>query len=163
MAQPITKIVQPADFEAKQEALQVSELRKELAANQAVLAEGLHLLRAMHERGLLELLAALFEQGDKVMERLVDLLSKPGAANGLKVMIAVADSLGSYDAEAVKKLLNGVSRGLEAASSVPAPQKSVGVFDLLKHMQDPDVSAAIHAGFAFLKGVGQSLRSGGAV
>ncbi len=159
MAQAISKIAQPTDFEAKQEAAQLYGLISQLSTHADVLSEGMHLLRAMHDRGILELLTALFERGDQVGLQLMQILGESGSANALRVLMAAAGSVGSYNAEAVTKSLKSISDGLESALAAQVPEKPLGVFDVFKLLKDPDVATAVNTAFAFLKGFGQSLSS----
>jgi uncharacterized protein YjgD (DUF1641 family) len=159
MAEAITKIAQSPDVEKTKVTAQLSELISQLSTNTDVLSEGLNLLQAMHRRGVLELLTALFERGDKLAVQWMEILAQPGSVNVLKLVMAVADGLTSYDAEAVNRSLKSLSGGLDSALAAPRPEKPLSVFDILKLTRDPDVAIAVNAGFAFLRGVGQSLSS----
>jgi uncharacterized protein YjgD (DUF1641 family) len=163
MAQPIQKIVRPVKSEAELEAERLAEVRKETAADADGLIEALKLLQAMHDRGALELVAAIFQRGDRVLNILVDILAQPGATNALKNVIAVAEAFGQVDAESILKYGKGVSAGLANASKFAhaaesAASKPLGIVELVKQLKDPDVSAAVRVGLAFLKGFGQTVR-----
>lgn len=159
MAQSIQNIVRPIKTEAELEADRLAEVRKQTAADADGLMDGLKLLQAMHDRGVLELLVALFDRGDKVMRSLVDILDKPGATNTLKMAMTAMQTVSEIDSEAMLKGLNGFSAGIQNAMDAPRQSRPLGVFELMRQVKDPDVSAAVHAGLAFLKGMGQTLRS----
>jgi uncharacterized protein YjgD (DUF1641 family) len=159
MAQAIQNIVHPIKTEAEREVDRLAEVRKQTATDADGLIEGLKLLQAMHDRGILELLVALFDRGDKVMKSVVDILGQPGATNTLKTAMTAMQTFSQYDPAAIMKYLNGFSAGVENALGTPTPSRPLGVFELMRQLKDPDVSAAVGVGLAFLKGVGQALRN----
>ena len=159
MAQSIKSIVRPIKTEAEQEADRLAEVRKQTAVDADGLIEGLKLVQAMHDRGVLELLVAVFDRGDKVMRRLVDILEQPGATNTLRAAITAMQTFSQVDPATITKCLNAFSAGVENALETPRQSRPLGVFELMREIKDPDVSAAIHTGLAFLKGVGQAIRN----
>jgi uncharacterized protein YjgD (DUF1641 family) len=157
VAQAIQQIVRPVKSEAEIEAERLAQVRKQTALDADGLVEGLKLLQAMHDRGVLELLVAVFERGDRVLQKLVDFAAQPGTTQVMKNLAVAMEMWSQLDSGDIQKLAHGVSSGLASAKEVSAP-KPIGVFELLRELKDPDVSAAVRAVLAFLKGFGQTLR-----
>ncbi|GEO27715.1 hypothetical protein AAC03nite_35000 [Alicyclobacillus acidoterrestris] len=160
MANAITTIVRPVKTAADLEAEKLAQVRTETAADADGLIEGMKLLQAMHDKGLLEILVALFDRGDKVMNKLVDLLSTPGASNALQTALAAMQGMSKIDGTAVAKSLDGLTAGLDRVANADIPAKPMSVFELMKQLKDPDVSAALRLGLEFLKGLGHAVRTG---
>ncbi|WAH41120.1 DUF1641 domain-containing protein [Alicyclobacillus fastidiosus] len=158
MANSITSIVRPVETEAEIEARRLERVRTQTAIDADGIVEGMKLLQAMHDKGLLEILVALFDRGDKVMSKLVDILSTPGATNALQTALAALQGIGKIDGAAVAKSLDGVAAGVDRVANAQLSTKPMSVFELLKQLRDPDVSAALRLGLEFLKGVGNSVR-----
>ncbi|GMA51641.1 hypothetical protein GCM10025857_29980 [Alicyclobacillus contaminans] len=164
MAQAIQAIHQAERPEAERVERVLDEVRRQVVEDADGLRQTLQLLQAMHDRGVLELFTALFERGDKVLGLAVQVLSEPENVRALKNVITGLQWLTSVDVDALRNYQQGALEGIKqaraAASAVSggAPQKPLGVFELMKQLKDPDVSAALRVGLAFLKGFGQSMR-----
>jgi uncharacterized protein YjgD (DUF1641 family) len=157
VAQAIQQIVRPVKSEADIESERLAEVRKQIALDADGLVEGLKLLQAMHDRGVLELLVAVFERGDRVLQKLVDLAAQPGTTQALKNLAVAMEMWSRLDSEDIQKLGHGVSAGFAHAAEGASP-KPLSIFELMRELKDPDVSAAVRAVLAFLKGFGQALR-----
>ncbi|MCL6637423.1 MAG: DUF1641 domain-containing protein [Alicyclobacillus sp.] len=160
MAKPVTTVVMPANAAGEQQAARLAELRAEAAAGSDALQAALQLLQALHERGVLELLTALFARGDRVLNSLVELLSQAETVRAMQNLLTLAAQIGQLDPQRWERCLAGVAAGLQAAAVTPPPARPLGVFELLRQLKDPDVSAGLAAGLAFLKAVGKITRTG---
>jgi uncharacterized protein YjgD (DUF1641 family) len=123
----------------------------------------LKLLQALQERGVLQLVIALFNRGDKVLAKLMDVLADETATNLLQSGITMMEGLSNIDAKAISRSFNGVKSGLENVGKSPdasEKRKPLGMFALMKQLKDPDVNAAISFGLDFMKGVGHAIRTG---
>ncbi|MFB5191231.1 DUF1641 domain-containing protein [Alicyclobacillus fastidiosus] len=158
MANSITSIVRPVETEAEKEARRLEQVRAQTALDADGIMEGMKLLQAMHDKGLLEILVALFDRGDKVMSKLVDIVSTPGATTALQTALAALQGVGKIDGAQIAKSLDGVAAGVDRVANAELSTKPMSVFELLKQLRDPDVSAALRLGLEFLKGVGSSVR-----
>lgn len=125
----------------------------------AALKSTIALLQQLYEKGLLDFLVGLLEQGNDVARAVVNMLTKSGSSAGLKTMMAAVKGLSTLDAEALATTMHGVSVGLKNLANVEIESKSMGIFDLMRAIKDPDVNAAIRGGLAFLKGLGQVIRA----
>lgn len=160
MAQAIQHISRTVKTEADIEAEKLRAVERETAIDADGVIQGLKLLQALQDRGVLEILVALCERGDKVVGHLVDVLGKPGASGGLQTALVAVQSLGQLDANAVSRAVSGLSAGLDRIEHPTPRSKPVGLFDLIGVLKDPDVNAAIATGIDFLQGMGQSIRAG---
>jgi uncharacterized protein YjgD (DUF1641 family) len=159
MAKPVTTVIHVPPTPEEVEEGRLAEIRRQAASDAEGVKEALQLLQAMHDRGVLELFLALFERGDQVLQIVVDQLAKPGAIHGLRSIITLLQALAAVDVQALTKLTEALAAGAKAASEVKAMDEPVNVFQLLAQLKDPDVSAAIGSGMAFLKAVGRALRN----
>lgn len=123
------------------------------------LAEALHLIDLLHEKGLLQALVAAIEHGSDLLDIVVRQVDQPEAVGGLKNVIALVQSLGAMDARGLSGLLQGLAEGTKLAGT--GQHVTVhGVFDMMKLIHDPDVSAGLAWTFTLLKGIGQRVGSG---
>ncbi|WP_067933494.1 DUF1641 domain-containing protein [Alicyclobacillus kakegawensis] len=160
MAKPVTTVVPAQTDEAEAQAKAMERLQQMAAADVDALAEALRLARALHDRGLLTLAAALLEQADDVLRIVVDFVNQPGAVRGLKNLATAAQALGAVDLEAFGRLAQGAVASVdEAKADRKALETPLGFFKLLAYLADPDVSAAIRLLLAACKGVGRALRA----
>ncbi|EJY54772.1 hypothetical protein URH17368_2614 [Alicyclobacillus hesperidum URH17-3-68] len=153
MANAITSIVrQPVDDAA----LAKQKIEQALVDHADGVIDGLALLQACEERGLLPLLRALLEQGDDVLRIVLNLVSRPEITGGLKNGIGALQFLGAIPPESMSRLFEAASTGFKEATGVPVNAR-MGVYDALKALRDPDVGRALAVALAFLKGMGRGL------
>jgi uncharacterized protein YjgD (DUF1641 family) len=157
MAKPLTTVVSVELSPEEREAAALASLRREAAADAEALEAMLRVVRGLHERGLLELTAAVLEQGEDVLRTVVELLAQPGAVRILQNVIAVVQVLGALDVQKVGKVVNGAMDGLDHAVQ-EGPERPLGLFGLIRSLSDPDVSTGLTALLGALKGMGAALR-----
>lgn len=160
MAQAIQQLKTTVKSEEDIRAEHLEDIRDEAAQDADGLINAIKLLQAMNDKGILELLLALFERGDKVMGHLVDVLAKPGAANALQTALVAVQSLGTLNPTAVSQTISGLAGGLDRVAEAPERSKPIGMFELMRKLKDPDVNAAIVFGLDFLQGMGRAVRTG---
>lgn len=153
MANPTTSIIQAEDDSASKAKAQ---LEQAYAENAEGIVQALGLLQALEERGVLPLTRALVEQGDDVLKIILALVTKEEYMGGIKNLIALVQGLTAIPNESMQSIVAGFQGGIDEASHTPSAEK-FGVYDILKALQDPDVSRAISHGMAFLKGMGRAI------
>jgi uncharacterized protein YjgD (DUF1641 family) len=121
------------------------------------LAEALLLIDLLHEKGVLQALVAALEHGSELLDIVVRQVDQPEGVGGLKNVIALVQGLGAMDARGLSGLLHGVAEGTKLAGTGERVTVN-GVFDMMKLMHDPDVSAGFAFAFTLLKGIGQGVR-----
>ncbi|WP_206832053.1 DUF1641 domain-containing protein [Alicyclobacillus fructus] len=160
MAEPIRIIERREETpeERRQRALERltdAVIQEEQAAERLI-----HLVALAEEKGLLPMLTALLERGDRVLAHLVDLLAREEYASALQNAIGLAQALGKFDPDMLMKLVDSASAGLgKAKQEAQKDDKPLGLFELLALLKDPNVSYAIRFMLRFLSGMGQMLRS----
>ncbi|WP_206885321.1 DUF1641 domain-containing protein [Alicyclobacillus mali (ex Roth et al. 2021)] len=120
----------------------------------------IQLVALAEDKGLLPMLTALLERGDRVMAHVVDLLARDEYASALQNAIGLAQALGKLDSEVLANLVDGVAEGLaDVKQATVADGKPLGIFELLALLKDPNVSYAIRFLLRFLSGMGKALRT----
>lgn len=159
MAKATTVIARPPSTPDGERATALESLLEGASDQSSALLEGLALMQALHERGVLEALVAFFQQGDGVLGVTMDTLAnQPSYTQGAKNAMTLAQSLGDLDEPTVATTRRMVSGGLHAFANAQRPAKPLGVFDVLRALKDPDVSAGMAAVIALLKGFGAAQR-----
>lgn len=161
MAKPTNVIVRPTPAPEQERASALETLLEGASDHSSALLEGLALLQSLHERGVLEALTALAQQGDAALGVAMDTLSQPAYGQGARNALTLAQSLGALDAPTMEQTQRMVTSGLRAFAAAQPPAKPLGIFDLLRALKDPDVSAGLAAIIALLKGIGGERRRGG--
>ncbi|MCY0887041.1 MAG: DUF1641 domain-containing protein [Alicyclobacillaceae bacterium] len=137
----------------------LSEVNSESLA--AAMKSVIRLLQELSDKGLLDFVVGLLEHGNDIVKATLDIAAKAAQSKSIQTLLAVMEDVGSLDAEALGKTFKGVSAGLAKMTETAPTNRPMGFFELLRMMKDPDVSAALQSGFAFLKGMGQALRQTG--
>lgn len=162
MARPTTAIVRAVPTPEEERDTALGTVHERTAASAEALVEGLALLQSLHERGVLEALVALVQHGDDVLGTVMETLAQGSGDNGYtrgaKNAITLAQGFGALDEATVATTQRMVTGGLRAFASAEPPTKPLGVFDLLRALKDPDVSAGLSAVLALLKGIGVAQR-----
>jgi uncharacterized protein YjgD (DUF1641 family) len=162
MAKPTNVIARPAPTPEQERAAGLETLLEGASDHSSALLEGLALLQSLHERGILEALTALAQQGDAALGVAMDTLSsQPAYSQGARNALTLAGSLGALDEPTMEQTQRMVTSGLRAFAAAQPPARPYGFFDLLRELKDPDVSAGLAATIALLKGIGAERRRGG--
>lgn len=158
MAQPI-KIIKKVELtEEQQKAQSLESLISEVAQNKDSLLDTLQLLQELHNSGILEAMNSLVKTKEQVAKIAVGQMTREPVTNLINNAMAAGGALTTLDPEMTKKLMNGVAKGLEKADQGLQSNSKVGILDLLKVLNDPDINRAIGFGLNLLKGVGEGLK-----
>lgn len=161
MAKPTNVIARPVKTTEEERATALEALLEGASDNSPALLEALALLQSLHQRGILEALAALFQKGDDVLGITMDTLAQPAYSRGAKNALALAQTLSALDEETLATSQRMVVNGVRGFTNAKPPVKPLGVFDLLRALKDPDVSAGLAATLGLLKGIGAAQRQHG--
>ncbi len=158
MAKPITAVKKhvPTEEEIKQQKL--DELVALLAENGEAVTKTLDIIGELHHIGALEAANAMLQAKDKLAKIAIGQISREPVTNIINNLMGAAGTLSKVDAEASKKLLGSVVSGLQEGQAYIQNEKKVGLLDLLKVLNDPDINRAIGFGIHFLKGMGKELK-----
>ncbi|MCH6264388.1 MULTISPECIES: DUF1641 domain-containing protein [Neobacillus] len=158
MAQPI-KIIKKVELtEEQQKAQSLESLISEVAQNKDSLLDTLQLLQELHNSGILEAMNSLVKAKETVAKIAVGQMTREPVTNLINNAMAAGGALTTLDPKMTQKLMNGVAKGLEKADQGLQSNSKVGILDLLKVLNDPDINRAIGFGLNLLKGVGEGLK-----
>lgn len=158
MAKPIQIIKKVEHTEEQKQAQSLESLLSEVAQNKDSLLDTLHLLNELHRSGILEAMNSLVKAKEEVAKIAVGQMTREPVTNLINNAMAAGGALTTLDPEMTKKLMGGVAKGLETAGQGLQTDSKVGILDLLKALNDPDVNRAIGFGMNLLKGIGQGLK-----
>ncbi|CEH27910.1 hypothetical protein AM501_01795 [Aneurinibacillus migulanus] len=157
MAKPTTVIRKHEPTEAEKQAQALGDLVSFVAKNGDALQETLKVIQLLHESGALEVIGALIQSREKVMEIGVSQLSKPTMTRGVNNVMSAVGMLGELEPETIKKVFEGIVNGMQHSAEEVRAGKKTGVMDIMKAYKDPDINRALTVMLGFLKGMGQKL------
>lgn len=158
MARPIVKIAKPVLTPEEQEAQKLDQIKAEAAQNAEGILDTIKLLQELHASGILETVQALVEAKEQVAKIALGQLTRPPVTNTLNNAMAVAEAVSDIDPATTKKLVSSLTHGLQKAEEGLQKDQKVGLLDLYKAKNDPDINRAIGFGLNLLKGMGESLK-----
>ncbi|MGG4442760.1 DUF1641 domain-containing protein [Brevibacillus fortis] len=158
MARPITKVVEPVLTEKEKQDQTVESVIQALAKNPEGIQATIKLLQELHESGILGALNAAVEAKEDIAKIVVGQMVRPPVTNMMNNAMAAAGGLTELDPEMTKKLMSGVTKGLQRADDALRSGEKVGIFDLMKALRDPDINRAMGFGINLLKGLGEGLK-----
>jgi len=158
MAKPITKVEAPVFNEKEKQNQALEKVLQDLSRNTDGIKETIKLLQELHESGILGAINNLVEAKEDVAKIAVEQMLRPPVTNALNNAMAAAGVLTELDPEITKKLVGGLSTGLQRAEEGLRANKKVNVFDLVKLIRDPDVNRVVRFSIDLLKGLGEGLK-----
>lgn len=158
MAKSIQVIRKFESTEEQKREQSLESLLSEVAQNKDSLLDTLHLLQELHNSGIIEALNSLVKAKEEVAKIAVGQITREPVINLINNAMAAGGTLTTLDPEMTKKLMGSVAKGLEKAEQGLQSNSKVGILDLLKVLNDPDINRAIGFGFNLLKGVGEGLK-----
>ncbi|MFC5404160.1 DUF1641 domain-containing protein [Cohnella soli] len=157
MAKPIATIKKTEVSAQDKEKQALNQLSADLADNEAALHKTLELVRELHDSGILEAAHAMLKAKADITNIVVEQANRKPVTNMINNVMGAAGALSEIDPELTKQLLSSVASGMEEAKNYLESPKKVGLLDLMKVMNDPDINRAIGFGLRFLKGMGKGL------
>ncbi len=112
------------------------------------------LLVALHERGVLRFLNGLLAAGPEASTIAVNGLNSATGQRVVRNMVVLGEMATKLDPDDLETLLNGVARGIAAASARVGTEPP-GTISLAKALRDPDVRRGVNFLLGFLKALGQ--------
>ncbi|MED4877638.1 DUF1641 domain-containing protein [Anoxybacillus geothermalis] len=158
MAKPIATIQKRQMSEEEKRAEALAKLKAAVGDSEEAVRELLDVIEQLHESGLLEAASALLKSREKVAKIVVGQLNQKPVTTMINHAFALAGLASSLDPEKTAKLLEHIAEGaMEAYEQTAVETKKIGLFDLLKALNDPDVNRAIRFFLSVLKAIGQRL------
>jgi uncharacterized protein YjgD (DUF1641 family) len=156
MGKPISAIKKREWNEEEKKQQSLNKLTDGLTENAEAIQKTMEIVRELHDSGILDAAESILKAKESVAEVVLGQVSRKEATSLINNLMAAAGVLTAIDPEQTKKLLAGVTIGLEEAKE--KQDQKVGIFDLVKALKDPDMNRAIGFGLRFLKGVGKGLK-----
>ncbi|MBG9587437.1 DUF1641 domain-containing protein [Cytobacillus firmus] len=158
MAKPISKMSEPFLNEKDIQDQVLEKVIQGVTQNADSIQEIMKLFHELHESGILEAVTCLVEAKEKVAKIAVGQMLRPPVTNAINNGMAAAGVLTELNPEMTKKMMKGLSNGLQKAEEGLQQNQKVGLFDLIKLTKDPDVNRAMGFGINFLKGLGEGMK-----
>lgn len=124
------------------------------------LLEGLKLLRALHDHGVLDVANKLVRGGSGLAGGALEIMEGQSSVHLLRNLLEGARTLSELDPNTTGTLGRAVVRGVNEGARRVARSEGVGLGELMGLMRDKDVQIALGALFGTLKGFGRALREG---
>jgi uncharacterized protein YjgD (DUF1641 family) len=158
MAAPIKAIQKhvQTDEELKQQKLE--DLKTLLTDNEEALNKILNIVGELNDTGVLEAVNAMLQAKEKIAKIALSQVTREPITNLINNLMGAAGALTSLDPDLTNKLASSVALGMDEGSKHLQSNNKIGVFDLLKVLNDPDINRAIGFGIHFMKGLGKGLK-----
>jgi len=131
------------------------QVKQVAVENQEGVEHAIRLLGLLHDRGMLDVLTALLERGEEVLQVALRQANQSGAVSGVSNFVALTQAVAQMDMEGVPRLLRGLGEGARLAQT--DEQLSIhGAWDVWKALRDPEVSQGLSNLLTMLKGLGRS-------
>ncbi|MED1122713.1 DUF1641 domain-containing protein [Bacillus atrophaeus] len=158
MAIPISTIQKETKTEEQVRLEKLEELKALLAENENSVSKTMKLMGELNSLGVFDAANSMLQAKEEIAKIALGQVSREPVTNLINTMMAAGGALTKADPAFTGKLLESVLAGTEQAQSFLKEDKKVGVLDLLKAMNDPDINRAVGFGLQFLKGMGKELR-----
>lgn len=157
MAEPITSIKFKEQTLEEIQAEKIEALQRTIAEQEQALQQLAEITGSLHEAGLLDAVEAAIKAKDDLAGIAVTQLSREPIMNLIKHVMNTSEALSSIDAETSTKLVENLKSGLHEAELGTDDGKSVGIFDLIRALNDSDINRSVKFALNFLKGLGKGL------
>jgi len=160
VAKPITVIQKRQVTEEEKRAEALVKLKTAVGDSEEAVHELLEFIEQLHESGVLEAANALLKAREDVAKIVVSQLNQKPVTTMINHVFALAGLAASLDPERAAKLLEHIASGaIEAYEETSIQSKKVGLFELFKALNDPDINRAVRFFLSALKAIGQRLGS----
>jgi uncharacterized protein YjgD (DUF1641 family) len=158
MAAPITMIKKNVPTEAELQQQKLEDLQALLADNDEALNQILKIVGELNDMGVLEAANSMLQAKEQIAKIALGQVTREPVTNMINNLMGAASALASLNPDTTTKLVNSLTTGLDEGNKHLESDKKVGLFDLLKVLQDPDINRAVGFGLSFLKGMGKGLK-----
>lgn len=157
MALPITSIRMKEQTQEEAEQTKLAELRSLLAEQEQAIHKIVELTSELDNAGILDAVNAMLKAKEDIAEITVNQASREPVTNLINHVINASGLLTAIDPEVTAKLVSSIKSGVHEAELYGQNDEKVGMLDLVKSINDPDINRAIKLGLHFLKGMGKEL------
>ncbi|MGG0409542.1 DUF1641 domain-containing protein [Peribacillus simplex] len=157
MAAPITEIHNPiTEEEIKLQNLE--ELKTLITDNEDALNNMFKIVNELNDSGVFEAATSMLQGKEQIAKIALQQITRQPVTNLINTLMGATGALMNADAAQSTKLLNSALAGIDEGNKFLQTDKKIGVMDLMKTMNDPDINRAIGFGVHFLKGMGKELK-----
>lgn len=158
MAAPITMIKkhEPTKEELQQQKLE--DLKTLLTENDDALNRILGIVRELNDMGVLEAADSMLQAKEQIAKVALGQITREPVTNLINNLMGAAGALTNLNPETTTKLVNSLTSGIDEGNKHLENNKKVGMLDLMKVLNDPDINRAVGFGIHFLKGMGKGLK-----
>jgi uncharacterized protein YjgD (DUF1641 family) len=158
VAKPITTIQKQTVTEEEKREKTIEELKASLTEKEKAVHELLSIVKELHESGLLEAANAMLKAREDIAKIVIGQANRKPVTTMINHVIGIAQLLANLDPQLTSKLLESTASGVaEAYKQTKENGKKIGIFDLLKAVNDPDINRAIRFILSSLKEIGKRL------
>ncbi|SFA50346.1 Uncharacterized conserved protein YjgD, DUF1641 family [Parageobacillus thermantarcticus] len=158
MAKPITAIQKQTITEEEKREKTIEELKTSLTEKEEAVTELLSIMEELHNSGILEALNAMLKSREDILKIVIGQANRKPVTTVINHVIGIAQLLANLDPQLTAKLLESTASGVtEAYKNAKETEKKIGIFDLLKALNDPDINRAIRFFLSALKEIGKRL------
>jgi uncharacterized protein YjgD (DUF1641 family) len=123
-------------------------LEKAPAEHAEAILAGFEVLQALHDRGVLELLRGVLDDGNKILDTVLEAANSPEAIRGIRNLLIMARVVGSIDPEALKKFAVAVPDAIVGAATAQEKEPP-GFWEVLRILS----SGNLRRGLALMNNV----------
>ncbi|KOR80981.1 hypothetical protein AM232_22995 [Bacillus sp. FJAT-21352] len=157
MAAPITEIHNPiTEEEIKQQKLE--ELKMLITDNEDALNNMFKIVNELNDSGVFEAATSMLQGKEQIAKIALQQITRQPVTNLINTLMGATGALMNADAAQSTKLLNSALAGIDEGNKFLQADKKIGVLELMKTLNDPDINRAIGFGVHFLKGMGKELK-----
>jgi uncharacterized protein YjgD (DUF1641 family) len=133
-------------------------LQDERELSSEALIEGVKLLRALHDHGVLDTAVKLVKGGGGLVTEVLHITEGESATRLLRNALELARTLSELNPESTRGLGQAVTLGVQEGAKRVERGEGVGLKEIVGLLRDRDVQVALGALFGTLKGFGRALR-----
>ncbi|MFD6438808.1 DUF1641 domain-containing protein [Peribacillus sp. NPDC060186] len=157
MAAPITEIHNPiTEEEIKRQKLE--ELKTLITNNEDALNNMFKIVNELNDSGVFEAATSMLQGKEQIAKIALQQVTRQPVTNLINTLMGATGALMNADAAQSTKLLNSALAGIDEGNKFLQTDKKIGVMNLMKTLNDPDINRAIGFGIHFLKGMGKELK-----
>lgn len=157
MAVPITSIRMKEQTSEEAEQTTLAELQSLLAEQEQAIQKILELTSELDHAGILDAVHAMLKAKEEIAEIAVNQTSREPVTNLINHVMNASSLLTAIDPAVTAKMVASIKSGVHEAELYGQNDEKIGMLDLIKSINDPDMNRAIKFGLHFLKGMGKEL------
>lgn len=156
MALPISSINKMELTEDQVKQLKLEDLQTLFTNNEDALNTIFAIVGELNDMGVLKAANSMLNAKEEIAKIALDQVTREPVTNLINNLMGTAGALTDLDPELTKKLLSGVTSGMNEGNNFLQNDKKITMFELIKVLNDPDFNRAVGFGINFMKGLGKN-------